>query len=94
MISVLLRSLYCAMKDGYCALVPLLASLSVSTMGSQLWNMAEDEWYKAESNTQVLTYAEFTDEWNKGNVNSVEEYEKMLLMACRFANVTGKISSL
>lgn len=92
MISVILRSLYFAMRDGYCQLVPLLASLSVSTKSSRLWKMAEDEWHGAKRNSQVLTYAEFTDEWNKGNVNGVDEYEKLLLMACKYANVAGKMS--
>jgi hypothetical protein len=73
-----------AMKDGYCELVPLLATLYVSTQSNRLWKtLEEEEWHDTKSANEVLTYAEYTDEWNKGNVTGVGEYEKMLLVACR-----------
>ncbi|KAG0646169.1 Transcription factor gsfR2 [Hyphodiscus hymeniophilus] len=89
MVSVILRASYFAMRDGYCELVDLLSTLSVSTRSSRVWKM-EDEWEEGKSTSEVLTYAEFTNEWNKGRVDGIEEYEKLLLVACRYAKVAGK----
>ena len=91
MVSVVLRGLYCVMKDGYCELVPLLCTLPVSTSG-QVWKMSEVEWRERTARgdgNDVLTYAEFAEEWNAGNIKGIDEYEKLLLITCRHANGTG-----
>jgi hypothetical protein len=57
--SVMLRSFYCSERDGYTALVPLLASLPVSSNGS-IWEMEVEE---CDENVtvgeEVVTYFEF-----------------------------------
>jgi hypothetical protein len=88
MVSVLLRDLFTAMKDGVCELVPLMTNLPVSSMG-KLWNTADQGSWKGSSNSEALvTYGEFVNSWNSGTVTEIEEYEKMLLVACRHANGT------
>ena len=67
----------------------MLATLSVSTESSQLWKI-EEEWQEAESKSEVVTYCQFADQWNKGQVDGVEEHERLLLMACRYAKVAGE----
>jgi hypothetical protein len=90
MVSVVLRGLYCTMKDGYCELVPLLCTLPVSNT-AQLWKTSDVQWREqaARVEREVLAYAEWTHEWNNGNVKVVDEYEKLLLVTCRHANGTG-----
>ena len=88
MVSVVLRGLYAVMKDGYCELVPLLCTLPVSNTG-RLWKTAEMNWWEQTSSQEVVTYLEFLEKWNAGNVSRVDEYEKLLLVFCRHANGTG-----
>jgi len=85
MMSVVLRSLYGFMKFGVCELVPLLATLPVST-NSKLWKSPE-RFVRGNGKENVLSYWDFTQEWNMGKVRlgEVEEYEKLLLVTCRHA---------
>ena len=88
MVSVVLRGLYAVMKDGYCELVPLLCTLPVSNTG-RLWKSTEMNWWEQMGSQEVVTYLEFLEKWNAGNVSTVDEYEKLLLVFCRHANGTG-----
>lgn len=88
MVSVILRDLFTAMKDGVCELIPLMTNLPVSSMG-KLWNTADQECWEGSSDSEsLITYGEFVNSWNSGAFTDVEEYEKMLLVACRHANGT------
>jgi len=88
MISVLLRSFYCVMKDGYCELAPLMCTLPVSNT-AHLWKALETGRGEDLTNKgEVLTYVEWARQWNAGNVNSIDEYEKLLLVTCRHATGT------
>jgi hypothetical protein len=90
MVSVLLRSLYCVMEDGYCQLVPLMCTLPVSNT-AQLWKAPETEWGNQDltDKGELLMYVEWARQWNAGNVNSIDEYENLLLVTCRHATGTG-----
>lgn len=35
--------------------------------------------------SELLTYPEFTVKWNRGMIEEVGEYEKLLLITCRHA---------
>jgi len=89
MISVLLRTLCSVVKVGYCELVPLLSALPVSNT-AHLWTAPDTEWRNQHSadNDEVLTYVEWTQKWNAGNVNEIDEYEKLLLVTCHHATGT------
>jgi hypothetical protein len=86
MMSVVLRSLYGFMKFGVCELVPLLATLPVSK-NSKLWKSPERIVKGNGKENGLLSYWDFTQEWNTGKVGfgEVEEYEKFLLVTCRHA---------
>jgi hypothetical protein len=59
--SVFLRSYYCSERDGYTALVPLLASLPVTKKG-WIWEMGMEEWGEdlgVSVEDEVGTYWEF-----------------------------------
>ena len=89
MVSVLLRSLFSVMKDGHCQLVPLMCTLPVSNKG-RLWKGPEIDWSEENltNEGEVLTYVEWARQWNAGNVHSIDEYEKLLLVTCRHATGT------
>lgn len=56
----MLRSFYCSERDGYTALVPLLASLPVSSNGCSLWEMEVEECGENMAmGEEVTTYFEF-----------------------------------
>jgi hypothetical protein len=86
MMSVVLRSLYGFMKFGVCELVPLLATLPVSK-NSKLWKSPERIVRGNGKENRLVSYWDFTQEWNMGKVGfgEVEDYEKLLLVTCRHA---------
>ena len=89
MVSVLLRSLVSVIKDGHCEMVPLMRILPVSDT-AQLWKVPETEWgnWGLEDMRKVSTYMEWAQQWNAGNINNVDDYEKLLLVTCRHATGT------
>lgn len=90
MVSVFVRDLFAGMKEGVCHLVPLMTNLPVSTHG-RLWNTADQELWKSSSNSECLvTYGDFVVAWNSGAAVDVEDYEKILLVACRHAFGTSR----
>jgi hypothetical protein len=96
MMSVLLQGLYGQLRDGACALVPLLAGLPMS-MSASLWKMPEIQWWKSQGRENpfiILTYSEFVDEWNEGRVVDVDGFESMLLVACRHAKPAWVVTDM
>jgi hypothetical protein len=83
--SIFLKAIYYAIKDGFCDKVPEMAGLPLTVKG-ELWEAkSEGEWMQATRGTQpdVLTYHEFVEVWDGGRVgNDVENFQKMLLVAC------------
>lgn len=71
-----------------------LSGLPISTNVS-LWGASEDNWWRAktQSNSTVVTYSEYVDEWNSGKVADVGAYEKMLLVACRHVIGTSSLTA-
>jgi hypothetical protein len=84
LMSVLLQGLYSLLKDGVCDSVPLMATLPVSVNGA-LWDMSEEDWWQSSLGvgSELLTYHEFTTQWNGGKQFHKDVYETMLLVACR-----------
>jgi hypothetical protein len=85
LMSIFLKAIYYAIKDGFCDKVPEMAGLPLTVKG-ELWEAkSEGEWMQATRGTQpdVLTYHEFVEVWDGGRVgNDVENFQKMLLVAC------------
>jgi hypothetical protein len=85
LMSIFLRAIYYAIKDGFCDKVPDLSGLPLTVRG-ELWDVrSEVEWMQATSGCQpdVLTYHEFVTLWNQGSVeNDVEHFQRLLLVAC------------
>ncbi|KAH8659371.1 hypothetical protein BGZ60DRAFT_566919 [Tricladium varicosporioides] len=81
-ISVLLRSLYCFTKDGYTELVPLIASLPVSSKGV-LWEDGQQEKWKGSPEEEISTYWEYILRWSRGGVKAGgamrSGYERVIL---------------
>lgn len=75
------------LRDGYCELVPLLATLPL-TVNGDLWT-ANDEltWYTVaqteDSCTTVLPYVEATDWWMSTNYEHMDDFQIMLFESCR-----------
>jgi hypothetical protein len=61
----------------------------VASNSSKLWKSAENEWEETKRDNEVLTYTEFAEEWNKGNISDIDEYEKLSVVGCRHANLTA-----
>ncbi|KAE8441973.1 hypothetical protein EG329_004099 [Mollisiaceae sp. DMI_Dod_QoI] len=85
MISVLFRSLYGAMKEGTCDLVPLMSDLPVS---ENLVGWDRVEMLEPTGEQPLVTYSDFVNDWNMGKVTTVDAYEMLLLKACRHAITT------
>ncbi|CZR69467.1 uncharacterized protein PAC_19367 [Phialocephala subalpina] len=81
MVSVLLRSLYSAMKSGIGEYGLLLSSLPVSENQSR-WEQVEEVDPKA---SRLVTYWDFCEDWNKGKVKTLDVYEMLLLRVCHLA---------
>ncbi|TAQ88378.1 hypothetical protein B7494_g3292 [Chlorociboria aeruginascens] len=92
MVSVLLRAFFDALKNRHCDLIPLMAVLPVCNNG-RLWKLQELEWWRERERggDRLGTYSEFTQEWNEGRIEGVEEYETILLVACRYAVIDPKL---
>jgi hypothetical protein len=85
LMSIFLKAIYYAIKDGFCDKVPDMAGLPLTVKG-ELWEVkSEGEWMQATRGTQpnVLTYHEFVEVWDGGRVGSdLEDFQRMLLVAC------------
>ncbi len=83
--SIFLKAVYYAIKDGFCDKVPDMAGLPLTVKG-ELWEAkSESEWMQTTHGTQpdVLTYHKFVEVWDGGRVgNDVENFQKMLLVVC------------
>ena len=94
MVSILLRGLCSIMKTGTCELVPLMSILPVSNTG-KLWGTSDLD-RSTEANvlgSSLVTYADFVEQWNNGQIEEVEDYEAILLKACRHARGTFHFKS-
>jgi hypothetical protein len=62
---------------------------------SVLWKMTENNWWQgvSHSSLNLLTYGEYVEEWNRGKVSELGEYEKILLVACRHAVGTSAFAT-
>ena len=78
MVSMLLRCVYRAMRDGVTEMVPLLEILPVSKNGGRWDGEGKEE-------EKLVTYKGFIQHWNEGGVGVVGEYESLLLRACQHA---------
>jgi hypothetical protein len=87
--SVHLQSVYSVIRDEVCYLVPLLSALPM-TQNAALWMMSEHSWWQTVTPPAVslVTYAEYVDQWNDGEIVEIDIYEKILLVACKHANGT------
>jgi len=85
LMAVFLKSIYHAVKDGFCSQVPDMAGLPITVKG-ELWeSKSEGEWMQATRGRQpdLLTYHEFVEIWDGGPLGKdVEDFQKMLLLAC------------
>jgi hypothetical protein len=80
-VSVLLRCLHKAMRNGVADLVPLLAFLLVPKNALR-WEedvYLDGSWRKG--GDEKVTYLLYIEEWNRGNVGSIREYEYLLSSA-------------
>ncbi|KUJ15018.1 uncharacterized protein LY89DRAFT_128046 [Mollisia scopiformis] len=81
--SVLLRSMYGTLRDGYTDLVPLLASLPVSSNG-KFWELERNESrWEGVRKEEVSTYWEFVGAWISESASNGKsekgEFERVLL---------------
>lgn len=85
LMSILLRAIYYAIKNGFCDTVSDMAGLPLTVRG-ELWEAkSEGEWMLATRGSQpeILTYHEFTEVWGGVPVGSdLDEFQKVLLVAC------------
>ncbi|KAJ8100815.1 hypothetical protein POJ06DRAFT_210532 [Lipomyces tetrasporus] len=85
LMSIFLRAIYYAIKNGFCDNVADMAGLPLTVRG-ELWEAkSEGEWMQATRGGQpdVLTYHEFVDVWDGGSAGGdVENFQKMLLVGC------------
>lgn len=79
MMSVLFRCLFKILKNGMSELVPLMSALPVSK------NTTKWESRSSEDSDTLVTYRNFVNDWNQGMVTKVDDYEMLLLKACRHA---------
>lgn len=85
MMSIFLRDLYSAMNSHVMALVPLRCTIPVS-YGSDLWNeslVAETD--NVRSLPHLVSYPEFVDGWNSGDLTYLDDYDKTLVAACHLS---------
>lgn len=85
MMSIFLRDLYSAMKNKVLALVPLRCTVPVS-YSSGLWN----ESLVVETDSvgrlpHLVSYPEFVDAWNSGDLACLDDYDKTLVAACHLS---------
>lgn len=85
LMSIFLKAVYYAIKDGFCNKVPDMANLPLTVRG-ELWEVkSEGEWMQATRGSQpdTLTYHEFVEVWDGGPIGGdVEDFQKMLLVGC------------
>jgi hypothetical protein len=85
LMSIFLKAIYYAIKDGFCDKVPDMAGLPLTARG-ELWDArSEGEWLQATHGIlpETLTYHEFVDLWDGGSTGgNVEDFQKLLLVAC------------
>ena len=84
MMSVMVQAVYAVAKEGVCSLVPFLATLPISVNGV-LWKMSEEEWWQCTLGlgSDLLTYQEFMNEWDRGTTFQTDAFETILLVACK-----------
>ena len=84
LVSTMLQCMYSLLRDGSCGQVPMMSNLPVSLCG-RLWHKSEEEWWDTTSgaDTELVTYREYVSKWAKGDALETEDYEIILLVACR-----------
>jgi hypothetical protein len=80
----MLQAMYSLLKLGICSSVPMMSTLPVSVNG-KLWTMSEEEWWADTSGaeTDLVNYREYVSKWAHGDPLQIDEYETMLLVACK-----------
>ena len=81
LMSIFLKGIYYAIKNGFCDQVPAMQGLPLTVKG-ELWEAkSESDWMLATHGSQpdVITYHDFVLIWDGGDV---EGFQKMLLVAC------------
>ena len=83
MVSMLLRCVYRAMRDGVTEMVPLLEILPVSKNGGRWEGETGSTAMCWEREEKWVTYKGYIQHWNDGDRGVVGEYESLLLRACQ-----------
>ena len=93
----ILKAAYTHVRDGYCAIVPVLVRLPL-TLSGDLWEASsEDEWQlktdQEQSKVAVVPYVEALDHWVANDYKHMDKFQTMLFEACKTMPTAAEWSS-
>ena len=93
----IVKAAYTHLRDGYCAVVPILVRLPLTRSGD-LWEASsEDEWQlkteQEQSKVTVVPYVEALDYWVANDYQNMDKFQTMLFEACKTMPTAAQWSS-